>query len=442
MGRKPKNSNQGTSQTNQTDQSNQVIQKDLPKLPYGMGSYNYRGDKIRYRKKCKYKDEEKYLEVVGDTVQEVNHLMREKELDWQNSIDTRTTVSGVKQLRDVMEEWLKLYKKDELKDRSYDRIESIFNTHIKNTDLGRMTEDRITSDIIQKHLRDLRSVKDNSPLSYSSVKKVYELLNQFFKYRYARDPHGNPMLTVPKLKKEKIEQKRGKDITIKEEMTILTDDEMKALTKVAYRPYEVGKGGYVRGLGICFMMWTFLRSGEARALRWNDIDFKDNILNIERQISTIKNRDEDYRKKYINVIDATKYDSARKFKIPKIAMDIAIEYKKRIKPESDDEYFLTNSHYTPISETAIRDVLGRMLVAAGIKKHLRIHDLRHTGISYMLRHEVPVEVVSRMAGHKEIETTYRVYYQILEKQKFDAIDTLDEKTYEDLNDIKRLDETE
>jgi integrase len=34
-----------------------------------------------------------------------------------------------------------------------------------------------------------------------------------------------------------------------------------------------------------------------------------------------------------------------------------------------------------------------------------------------------------MAGHKEIETTYRVYYQILEKQKNDAIDELNEKTY-------------
>ena len=405
---------------------------ELPKLPHGMGTYSYKRDKVRYRKMCEYKNETKRIEVIGENIKEVNRLMREKELDWQHSVDTHTTLSGAKMLQTVMWERIELYKKGELKDRSYDRIENIFNNHIKDTPLGRMTEDCVTSDRIQKHLMGLKSKKDGSPLSYSSSKKVYELLDQFFRYRYVRDPSDNPMLTVPKLKRDKIEQKRGITVGKKnEEMTILDDDEIDAFTEVAYRPYEIGKGGYVRGLGIAFMMWTFLRSGEARALRWSDIDFENETINIERQVSTIKNRDEktNYRKKYNNIIDATKYDSARKFKMPKIATDIAIEYKKRIKPESEDEYFLTNSYYTPISETAIRDVLGRMLAAAGIEKHLRIHDLRHTGISYMLRHEVPVEVVSKMAGHKEIETTYRVYYQVLEKQKFDAIDQLNEKTY-------------
>ena len=52
----------------------------------------------------------------------------------------------------------------------------------------------------------------------------------------------------------------------------------------------------------------------------------------------------------------------------------------------------------------------------------------------MLRHKVPVEVVSKMAGHKEIETTYRVYYQVLEEQKTDAIDKLNEEFYKDLKE--------
>ncbi len=46
---------------------------ELPKLPHGMGTYSYRGEKIRYQKSCKYNDEVTRLEVVGDTIQEVNH---------------------------------------------------------------------------------------------------------------------------------------------------------------------------------------------------------------------------------------------------------------------------------------------------------------------------------------------------------------------------------
>lgn len=49
---------------------------ELPKLPRGMGTYSYRGEKIRYQKSCKYNDEVTRLEVVGDTIQEVNRLMR------------------------------------------------------------------------------------------------------------------------------------------------------------------------------------------------------------------------------------------------------------------------------------------------------------------------------------------------------------------------------
>ncbi len=41
-------------------------------------------------------------------------------------------------LQTVMEKWLVLYKKNELKERSYDRLEEIFNNYIKESDLGHM----------------------------------------------------------------------------------------------------------------------------------------------------------------------------------------------------------------------------------------------------------------------------------------------------------------
>ncbi len=50
--------------------------KELPKLPYGMGSYMYRGQKIRYIKPCQYNGESIRLEAVGATIVEVNQLMR------------------------------------------------------------------------------------------------------------------------------------------------------------------------------------------------------------------------------------------------------------------------------------------------------------------------------------------------------------------------------
>ena len=108
---------------------------ELPKLPRGMGTYSYRGEKIRYQKSCKYKDEVTRLEVVGDTIQEVNRLMREKELAWQTSCDYHVSLSGSKMLQTLISEWLVLYKKNELKDRSYDRLEDIFRNYIEDTEI-------------------------------------------------------------------------------------------------------------------------------------------------------------------------------------------------------------------------------------------------------------------------------------------------------------------
>ena len=64
-------------------------------------------------------------------------------------------------------------------------------------------------------------------------------------------------------------------------------------------------------------------------------------------------------------------------------------------------------------------------------KNVTIHGLRHSGISYMLRHGVPVEVVSKMAGHKSIKVTLEIYYSVIEKQKNEAIDKLNEEHYVD-----------
>ena len=404
--------------------------KELPKLPHGMGSYAYFRDKIRYRKSYEYKGQTKRLTVIGSSLSEVNKLMREKELEWQKTCEYHISLSGTITLQTAMKKWMELYKKPEVKDRTYDRLETTFSSYIENTSLGRTYEKGVTSDMIQEHLVSLKS-KTGQPLSYSSIKKIYELLDQYFRHKYIREPHANPMLTVTKPNKEKISKKYDGDLLKNnEEMNILTDEEMDALTEVAYTPFDIGKKGFKKGLGIVFIMWVFLRSGEARGLKWEDIDFKSSTINIKRQITSVRNREDKAKKRYKQIEDSAKYNSARKFKMPQVAVDIAAEYKRRINPKDDSEYFLANSiNNRPISETSIRYTLERMLKAAGIDKHIRIHDLRHSGISYMLRHEVPVEVVSRMAGHKEIETTYRVYYQILEKQKTEAIDDLDKRTY-------------
>lgn len=406
----------------------------LPKLPRGMGSYDWK-DKahttIRYRKQITYNGKTENLSVSGSSIKEVNDLMIQKENETKKMIDLNMTKSVTGTLESKMFDWLELYKLEDLKGKSYDRVESTYLNHISGTDLGRMQEKAITSDHIQQHMKSLKNKRNGEPLSYSSEKKVYELLNQYFTYRYVKEPYMNPMISVTKPKKSDEDIKKE---CKKEELIIWDDEEMKELSQVAAMPYQNGIEGFKHGLAIVFIMWSFVRIGEGMALRWTDIDFQEETANIHHQFSRVKDRNSPTGK-YKWILTTVKYHSRRKFKLNRMAVDALKEYKIRKNVQDDNEYifYCGYGENKPISYSAIENSYKLMVQTANInhEKNVTIHGLRHSGISYMLRHGVPVEVVSKMAGHKSIKVTLEIYYSVIEKQKNEAIDKLNEEHYID-----------
>lgn len=406
----------------------------LPKLPRGMGSYNWANEEhtvIRYRKQITYNGKTENLSVSGSSIKEVNDLMMQKENEIKKMIDLNITKSITGTLESKIFDWLKLYKLDDLKGKSYDRIESTYLNHIAGTDLGRMQERSITSDHIQQHMKSLKNKNNGETLSYSSEKKVYELLNQYFKYRYIKEPYMNPMISVTKPKKNDRDiEKECKQ----EELIIWDDEEMTELSKLAAMPYKNGIEGYKHGLAIIFVMWSFLRIGEAMALTWKDIDFNEETVNVYHQFSRVKDRNS-LSNKYKWELTTVKYNSRRKFKLNKMAIDALKEYKKRKNVKDDNEYIFYSGlgENKPISYSGIENTYKLMVKSANVNhnKNVTIHGLRHSGISYMLRHGVPIEVVSKMAGHKSIKVTIEIYYSVIEKQKNDAVDKLNEEHYID-----------
>lgn len=406
----------------------------LPKLPRGMGSYNWANEEhtvIRYRKQITYNGKTENLSVSGTSIKEVNDLMIQKENETKKMIDLNMTKSVTGTLESKMFDWLELYKLEDLKGKSFDRVESTYLNHISGTDLGRMQEKAITSDHIQQHMKSLKNKRNGESLSYSSEKKVYELLNQYFTYRYVKEPYMNPMISVTKPKKSDEDIKKE---CKKEELIIWDDEEMKELSRVAAMPYQNGIEGFKHGLAIIFVMWSFVRIGEAMALKWTDIDFKEETANIHHQFSRVKDRNSPTGK-YKWILTTVKYHSRRKFKLNRMAVDALKEYKIRKNVQDDNEYifYCGYGENKPISYSAIENSYKLMVQTANINhvKNVTIHGLRHSGISYMLRHGVPVEVVSKMAGHKSIKVTLEIYYSVIEKQKNEAIDKLNEEHYVD-----------
>lgn len=399
-------------------------QKELPKLPRGMGSYSYEknGD-IRYRKTI----DGNSISVTGQSIAEVNRLMKAKEDETIKKIKAGIKKQTTGTLQENMNEWMTLYKKEEVIERTYDRIESTYLTHIVGSELGTMQEKSITAQDIQQFMKDLKNHSENKEgekLSYSSKKKVYELLNQYFRYKYIKEPYLNPMLTVTKPKQD-VEK-------VNEELIIWDDNEIEKICREAAKPYKEGIEGYKHGLAIIFIMWSFCRIGEALALQWKDIDIGNGMLSITKSYSRVKIREGVNAGKYQNKIVKTKNKKNRTFKMSQMAIDAIRGYKKIKQPKTENEYVFStkNGILTVTSITRMYQNIIARTDGIDHDKHVTIHGLRHTGISYFLRHGVPVEVVSRMAGHQSIQITIDTYYSVIEEQK--------QKAIEDLNKVARI----
>lgn len=63
----------------------------------------------------------------------------------------------------------------------------------------------------------------------------------------------------------------------------------------------------------------------------------------------------------------------------------------------------------PQDDGVVRQALLRALKAAGIRRRVRVHDLRHTYASLALQRGVPLLTVSRQLGHASIQITGDVY---------------------------------
>lgn len=394
------------------------MKKELPKLPKGMGAYDYlpNGD-IRYRKSVKGTR----ISVTGTTISEVNKLMKQKEDETLKRIKIGIKKESTGTLQENMNEWMTLYKKEDVIPRTYDRIESTYLTHIVGSELGTMQEKSIKPEDIQRFMKELKNhgdKKEDKDLSYSSKKKVYELLNQYFRYRYIKEPYLNPMLQVTKPKRD-VEK-------VDEELIVWDDYEIEKICREASKPFREGVEGYKHELAIIFIMWIFCRIGEALALQWKDIDIDNSMISITKSYSRIRIRDGINAGKYEYKIVKTKNKKNRTFKMSQMAIDVIKGYKSIKKPKSENEYvFSTNNKILTV--TSITRTYSNIIDRTeGIDhtKHVTMHGLRHTGISYFLRHGVPIEVVSRMAGHQSIQITIDTYYSVIEEQKQKAIDDL------------------
>ena len=137
-----------------------------------------------------------------------------------------------------------------------------------------------------------------------------------------------------------------------------------------------------------------MRRSEIVGLAWNDIDSKNNTININKALSYLKGEGQ--------IIKETKNKSSTR--IIYANKDLIKLINKLPK---NGEYIFNKEHIDDVTKWFNRFLKRHNL------KHMRFHDLRHTHATLLISNGVNMKVVSSRLGHSSINTTLNLYTHTL-----------------------------
>jgi len=196
------------------------------------------------------------------------------------------------------------------------------------------------------------------------------------------------------------------------------------------------------------LLYTGLRRGELLALRWRNLDLNSGRLSVVETAYRLGSGE--YRIKEPKTLH-----SRRTVVLPSSLVELLKVYRfdqellriqLGISLNADDFVFIRPDG-SPINPNAITLAFRRIIKSAGMKG-VRIHDLRHTHATLMLKAGIHPKVVSERLGHANIGITLDIYSHVLPglqeaaAERFDRVFELDVTEKSDANVSKMLADSE
>lgn len=149
-------------------------------------------------------------------------------------------------------------------------------------------------------------------------------------------------------------------------------------------------------IGVLLALYLGLRLGEVLALRWEDIDFENSVVEIKRSV---------YKQKELYIFTTPKTKSSlRRIPLPQELKRIL----KKLKSKSNSA-FIVNYKGNVVSPRNYQKRFACLQKRAGIKNLKGFHALRHTFASNALECGMDVRSLADIMGHKNASITLNRY---------------------------------
>lgn len=174
------------------------------------------------------------------------------------------------------------------------------------------------------------------------------------------------------------------------------------------------------------LAYTGLRAGELCALKWSDINFKEQTLSVSKTYYNPKNVITKYKlltpktEASIRVIDidSTIIDLLKEHRAfqNKVIFNIGKNYHKGNFLFADFERYPGFPFYIK----KIGNRMKRILTQAKLNTNLTPHSLRHTHTSLLAQARVPLELIMERLGHEDEKVTKKIYLHVTKDMKKEA----------------------
>ncbi|ALB44588.1 tyrosine-type recombinase/integrase [Clostridium beijerinckii] len=366
-----------------------------------------------YFHRLRHENLENPKDIYAKTVKELESKIKQIKYDLEHEI-----VNNKECFETFFTDWLFDVHFGHLKPSTKENYEGVFRMYIKNSSLSKIKVKDLKLIDVQKFYNNL--VSNNCTII--RIKNIHKIIRPFVRYLYDNNiiiKDFSKAIILPK-EDEKTKLARGNKIipfTLEEEKTFLAaikghDSEMLFVTA----------------------LYSGLRQGELFALTWDDINFENAYIDVNKTYRYIADVSRDGRSSGYNLIQTPKtHKSIRKVPIPQFLIKMLLQYR--------NEQRLQKIKYADVykdNNLVFCNDLGAYLVDSTIGRQYKIilknnnipvrkfHDMRHTFATRLFELGEEPKTVQELLGHSTVSITLNTYTHVLESVKEKAISKLDE----------------
>lgn len=365
-----------------------------------------------YFYRLRHKNLKSPKDIYGTTVKELESKIKKIKHDLDYGLESNKDT-----FESFFTDWLFDVHFSHIKPSTKENYEGVYRLYIKNSPLSKIKVRDLSLIDVQKYYNKLIA----NGCSVIRIKNIHKIMQPFIRYLYDNNLIIKDFSKSIILPKEDEKTKLAK----KNKITPFTIEEHKTFVEAIK--------GHKSEMLFLTALYSGLRQGELFALTWNDINFEENYIDVNKTYRYVADVSREGRTSGHHSIQTPKTaKSIRKVPIPQFLVKLLQQYR--------NEQRLNKIRYADIyqdNNLVFCNKLGTYLVDSTIGRQLKIvlsnnnipprkfHDLRHTYATRLFELGEDPKTVQELLGHSTISITLNTYTHVLESVKEKAVLKLD-----------------